>query len=78
MSYRLVGEESNIGYIRLARFSGESSQEVADAINSLLAEGAEKLILDLRNNGGGLLNAAVDVSDHFLSDGPIFVPGHKR
>ncbi len=71
VSYRLVGEESNIGYIRLARFSGESSQEVADAINSLLAEGAEKLILDLRNNGGGLLNAAVDVSDHFLSDGPI-------
>ncbi|MBE2220197.1 MAG: S41 family peptidase [Anaerolineae bacterium] len=71
VSSRIVGDEDNIGYIRLARFSGESSGEVAEAINKLLDEGAESLILDLRNNGGGLLTAAVDVSDHFLDDGPI-------
>jgi carboxyl-terminal processing protease len=69
VSYRLI--EDNIGYIRLSRFSGESSREVGEAISSLLEQGAEKLILDLRNNGGGLLNAAVDVSDHFLTAGPV-------
>ncbi len=68
---RIMGDDGTIGYIRLARFSGESSSEIEDAITGLLDEGAESLILDLRNNGGGLLNAAVDVSDHFLEDGPI-------
>ncbi len=68
---RMMGDDDNIGYIRLARFSGESSGEIEEAITGLLDEGAEKLILDLRNNGGGLLTAAVDVSNHFLSDGVI-------
>ena len=71
VSYRLMGDDNTVGYIRLARFSGESSREVAEAITSLQDQGAESLILDLRNNGGGLLNAAVEVADHFLIDGPI-------
>ena len=71
VSYRMAGDEANIGYIRLARFSGESAKEVADAITDLQSQGAQSLILDLRNNGGGLLNAAVDIADLFLSDGPI-------
>jgi carboxyl-terminal processing protease len=71
VSYRLMGDDNTVGYIRLARFSGESSREVAEAITSLQDQGAESLILDLRNNGGGLLNAAVEVADHFLMDGPI-------
>ncbi|MCA9875178.1 MAG: S41 family peptidase, partial [Anaerolineales bacterium] len=71
VSYRLMGDDNTIGYIRLARFSGESSKEVADAITDLQNQGAQSLILDLRNNGGGLLNAAVEVADHFLTDGPI-------
>jgi carboxyl-terminal processing protease len=68
---QIMGDNDNIGYVRLARFSGESSGEIEEAITGLLDEGAEKLILDLRNNGGGLLTAAVDVSDHFLDDGAI-------
>jgi carboxyl-terminal processing protease len=68
---QIVGDDSNVGYIRLARFSGESGGEVEDALNSLLEQGAETLILDLRNNGGGLLTAAVDVADNFLTDGAI-------
>jgi carboxyl-terminal processing protease len=71
VSYRLIDEGSDIGYIRLARFSGESSNEITTAITDLQEQGATRLILDLRNNGGGLLNAAVDVSDHFLRDGVI-------
>lgn len=70
VSYRLLAEES-IGYIQLTRFSGESSNEVAAALEDLIDQGAERLILDLRGNGGGLLDAAVDVADHFLDEGPV-------
>jgi carboxyl-terminal processing protease len=71
VSYRLLDQEPTIGYIQLARFSGESSNEVADALEALLAQGATRLILDLRQNGGGLRDAAVDVADHFLDGGPV-------
>lgn len=71
VSSRILAEDETIGYIRLTRFSGESSQEIEEAITDLLAQGAERLILDMRRNGGGLLDAAVDITDHFLTDGPI-------
>ncbi|MCI0393787.1 MAG: S41 family peptidase [Chloroflexi bacterium] len=71
VTFRLLPEDSTIGYIQLTRFSAESSGEVQQAILGLQEQGAEKLILDLRHNGGGLLDAAVDVSDLFLSSGPI-------
>lgn len=71
VTYRLLTEDETIGYIQLTRFSGESKNEVAQAITALQAQGAEKLILDLRANGGGLLDAAVELADLFLTDGPI-------
>jgi carboxyl-terminal processing protease len=71
VSYRLLEEDPTIGYIQLTRFSNESAGEVQQAIVDLQEQGAEKLILDMRHNGGGLLDAAVSVSDLFLSAGPI-------
>jgi carboxyl-terminal processing protease len=71
VTFRLLAEDETIGYIQLTRFSGESSNEVRQAIMSLREQGAQALILDLRGNGGGLLDAAVAVADHFLSQGPI-------
>lgn len=71
VSYRLLTEDETIGYIQLTRFSGESSNEVAGAISDLLEQDAQKLVLDMRGNGGGLLDAAVDVADHFLDEGPV-------
>lgn len=71
VSYRLLDQDPTIGYIQLSRFSGESDNEVAEALEALLAEGATRLILDLRQNGGGLRDAAVDVADHFLDEGPV-------
>lgn len=71
VSYRILAEDPSTGYIQLSRFSGESSQEVETAIRNLKAEGAERFILDLRQNGGGLRDAAVAIVDHFLDDGPI-------
>jgi carboxyl-terminal processing protease len=71
VSFRLLDEDPDIGYIRLSRFSAESSGEIQEAIIGLKDQGAQKMILDLRQNVGGLLDAAVDVSDHFLDSGPI-------
>ncbi len=71
VSYRVLEEDSTIGYIRLSRFSGESAGEIEEAIQELKSQGVDKLILDLRHNPGGLLTAAVDVSDQFLDEGPV-------
>ena len=60
-----------IGYVRLTRFSGESQGEVSAALESLLAADAERLILDLRGNGGGLLDAAIEIADLFVDDGDL-------
>jgi carboxyl-terminal processing protease len=71
VTYRLLDEDPAIGYIQLSRFSGESSNEVSTAIAALQAAGAAALILDLRHNGGGLLDAAIEVASHFLDGGPV-------
>ncbi len=71
VSYRLLRENEQVGYIQLTRFSGESANEIETAVLDLQAQGATQLILDLRGNGGGLLDAAVAVADHFLTEGPI-------
>ena len=71
VSYRLLRENEQIGYIQLTRFSGESANEIETAVLDLQEQGATQLILDLRGNGGGLLDAAVEVADHFLEEGPI-------
>ncbi len=68
---RILPEDETIGYIRLTRFSGESANEIETAVTDLQEQGAEKLVLDLRGNGGGLLDAAVSVADHFLDEGPV-------
>jgi carboxyl-terminal processing protease len=71
VAYRLTAQDPAIGYIQLTRFSGESGNEVAAAIQDLQSQGATRFILDLRQNGGGLRDAAVAVVDHFLDDGPV-------
>ncbi len=63
--------DGDIGYIQLYDFGEHSAQEVSDALDQLLHQGAKAFILDLRNNGGGLLDAAVDISSKFIPDGPI-------
>ncbi len=67
VTYRMLETETPTGYVQLTRFSGESRNEVRRALEDLLAQGAEGIVLDLRGNGGGLLAAAVDVADLFLT-----------
>lgn len=62
-----------VGYIKLDQFSATSSDEFQKAIKQLRAEGMRKLILDLRDNGGGFLNTATDLADQFLSDNKLIV-----
>ncbi len=55
-----------IGYIRLIQFNEPTSEELSKALEELQKQGMQALILDLRNNPGGLLNSAVDVCAQFL------------
>ncbi len=54
------------GYIRINRFAAETAKEVAKALTDLKKQGMDRLILDLVDNGGGYLNAAVDMLGEFL------------
>ncbi len=58
--------EPGIGYINLTRFSSTSMKEFTDDMVKLKAQGMNSLILDLRNNGGGYMNTAIDLADQFL------------
>src|SRR5213080_3255658 len=62
-----------IGYIRIKDFTATTVRELDEAIDKLKGRGMEKLVLDLRQNPGGLLDAAVGVSDHFLDKGQMIV-----
>ena len=61
----------NIGYARLAVFGATTADELSAALKKLDAQGAKAYILDLRDNGGGYLNSAIDVSSQFIATGPI-------
>lgn len=66
--------EPDIGYVQLFSFNQIANLQFDKAIRSLREQGAgEKLILDLRNNPGGLLDLAVDISSYFLDPGDIVV-----
>lgn len=61
-----------IGYIRLDAFDAKAAELLRAAIDRLRAEGTEGLILDLRDNRGGLVEAAVDVTSEFIAEGLVF------
>lgn len=69
--YGVVGD--SIGYINLSTFSGNPSQEFKEAFLSLKQKGIRSLVIDLRNNGGGLLDEAVDIANFFLPRGDTLV-----
>lgn len=66
------------GYIKLNRFARTTHSEFRRALRDLKARGMERLILDLRGNGGGYMSMAVRVSDEFLSDGQLIVSQRGR
>jgi len=67
----MIDGETGIGYIRLVSFGPTAAREFREALEALQAQGAQGLIIDLRENSGGLLGAAVSIADLFLSEGVI-------
>ena len=67
----LLDKENKIGYVRLTNFSRTCADELKEAVGELERDGVRGLVLDLRNNPGGLLRSAVEVADLFLNEGVI-------
>ncbi len=63
--------EENIAYIQLINFGESTHQDLRKILKDLLKQKPVGLILDLRNNGGGYLNTAIDVASEFVSQSPI-------
>lgn len=63
--------EDNIAYIQLINFGESTHQDLKEILRDLLKQKPAGLILDLRNNGGGYLNTAIDVASEFVSQSPI-------
>lgn len=63
--------DDEIGYIKLNRFAATTMKEFKNHFNALKKDGMKSLILDLRGNGGGYLNVAIDLVDEFVQDGKM-------
>lgn len=71
VEWRLLEQDPTTGYIALHIFGERTAAELRTALEDLHAQGAQRLILDLRHNPGGLLEAAVDVASQFLKGGLV-------
>jgi carboxyl-terminal processing protease len=71
-------DEDKIGYIRLTQFGEQTSSELDDALKKLDKQGMQALILDLRNNPGGLLDQAAKVCEKFLPKNQLIVSTEGR
>jgi carboxyl-terminal processing protease len=70
--------EDKIGYVRLTEFREDSAQEFRKALDQLAKDGADSLVVDMRNNPGGLLNVAIRITEEFLSEGKTIVSTRGR
>lgn len=76
MEYRML--DNQIGYLWLYRFDQNSSANFVDALNDLHQQGMKGLVLDLRNNPGGLLNECVAIADMLLPEGLVLYSEDKN
>ena len=72
------GNEVNVGYVRLGQFSATTATELDKALGELEKKGMQALVLDLRNNPGGLLESAIEVAAQFLPPNSIVVTTEGR
>ena len=69
VSYKML--DGDIGYIQLSSFISSSAEDFSDALEALEKKGAKGLILDLRDNGGGLVEQCIEIADEFLDEGVV-------
>ena len=67
--YEMLSDD--VGYLRLTQFKQKTDEEAREAMKDLIRQGAKGLVLDLRNNGGGLLDVSVKIAGMFLKGGPV-------
>lgn len=65
--------DDEVGYIKLSRFGTNTYNEFKSALNKLKEEGMKKLVLDLKGNGGGIMQRAIEISDEFLGGNQLIV-----
>ncbi|HZZ19176.1 MAG TPA: S41 family peptidase [Opitutaceae bacterium] len=65
--------DGSTGYIQITEFSDHTGEQFDDALNDLLKKGIDSLVIDVRNNPGGLLDAAVEVAEPFFKKGDLIV-----
>ena len=70
--------DDHIGYLRLVEFREDSGTEFHKTLLKLKEQGADSLVLDLRNDPGGLLNVAIKISEEFLPEGKLIVSTKGR
>ncbi len=75
---RMLGD--GVGYVKIIQFQGQTAKEVDAALKKLEEKGLQKLVLDMRNNPGGLLDASVDVSSLFLPKDKlvVYIQGRQK
>ncbi len=73
ITHRILEEAPEIGYLRLVEFGERSTEELRDAILDLQDQGAEAYILDIRNNPGGFLRSAIEVTSQFIGGRAVLV-----
>lgn len=70
--------EGDVGYIQISQFNQKTASEFAASLKSLENQGAKRLVIDLRNNPGGLLDSTVEISDSLLGEGTIVTTVNKK
>lgn len=70
--------DNKYGYLRIYEFTNKTAQQALDAINSFNKAGVQGIIIDLRNNGGGIIDSALSIADMFISDKPLITITHKN
>jgi len=71
VEWRVLDKGKHIGYVRISIFGEQTAQELQTGLTELAGQGVDKLIFDLRGNGGGLVDAAIDTASQFLKDGVV-------
>jgi carboxyl-terminal processing protease len=78
VTWRVLDQTPSVGYIHIQGFTDRTDEEVVDAINGLKERDVTGLVLDLRNNYGGLISPAVDVASQFLRDGIVMIEERRN
>ena len=73
VTWRVLPEDTHIGYVQILRFTSRTPEELNAALNGLSSADTSALVLDLRNNSGGLLQESVDVASQFIPADEVIV-----